>query len=115
MLLHPVCEVGGRGFVAFRDELLGGPVGEQRLDFRAILVQLAFTGTFRPSYGQAGGPSHPKGFFRPGGDQSPQVRQLRAIFELLVFGGCCYFNRLAVADGVNFAIFVVTRHDRIHR
>ena len=49
------------------------------------------------------------------GKRRAQVRQLRAIFELLVFGGCCYFNRLAVADGVNFAIFVVTRHDRIHR
>ena len=41
--------VGRRGYVALRDELLGGPVGEQRLDFRTVLVQLAFTGAFRPS------------------------------------------------------------------
>ena len=39
-LLHPVCEVGRRRIVALRDELLGGPVGEQRLDFRTVLVQL---------------------------------------------------------------------------
>ena len=48
-LLHPVCEVGRRRIVALRDELLGGPVGEQRLDFRTVLVQLAFAGAFRPS------------------------------------------------------------------
>ena len=35
--------------MALRDELLGGPVGEQRLDFRTVLVQLAFAGAFRPS------------------------------------------------------------------
>ena len=39
-LLQPVCEVGRRRIVALRDELLGGPVGEQRLDFRTVLVQL---------------------------------------------------------------------------
>ena len=32
-LLHPVCEVGRRGLVALRDELLVGPVGEQRPRF----------------------------------------------------------------------------------
>ena len=42
-------EVGRRRIVALRDELLGGPVGEQRLDFRTVLVQLAFAGAFRPS------------------------------------------------------------------
>ena len=47
-LLHPICEVGRRGFVALRDELLGGSVGEQRREFRTVLVQLAFTGAFRP-------------------------------------------------------------------
>ena len=41
---HPVCEVGRRRIVALRDELLGEPVGEQRLDFRTVLVQLAFGG-----------------------------------------------------------------------
>ena len=53
-LLQPVCEVGRRRIVALRDELLGGPVGEQRLDFRTVLVQLAFAGAFRPSDRQAG-------------------------------------------------------------
>ena len=48
-LLQPVCEVGRRRIVALRDELLGGPVGKQRLDFRTVLVQLAFAGAFRPS------------------------------------------------------------------
>ena len=47
-LLHPINEVGRRGFVALRDELLGGSVGEQRREFRTVLVQLAFTGAFRP-------------------------------------------------------------------
>ena len=64
-LLHPVCEVGRRGFVALRDELLGGPVGEQRLDFRTMLVQLAFAGAVRSSDGQAGSPSRAKNFLRP--------------------------------------------------
>ena len=69
-LLHPVCEVGMRGFVAPRDdELLGGPVGEQRLDFRTVLVQPAFAGAFRPSDRQAGSPSRAKGILRPRGDQ----------------------------------------------
>ena len=36
-LLHPVCKVGRRGFVALRDELLGGTVGEQCLDFRTVM------------------------------------------------------------------------------
>ena len=59
-----------RGFVAPRDdELLGGPVGEQRLDFRTVLVQLAFAGAFRPSDRQAGSPSRAKGILRPRGDQ----------------------------------------------
>ena len=70
-LLHPVCEVGRRGFVALCDELLGGPVGEQRLDFRTMLVQLAFAGAVRPSDGQAGSLSRAKGFLRPCGDQPP--------------------------------------------
>ena len=43
-LLHPVFEVGRRRIVALRDELLGEPVGEQRLDFRTVLVQLSFAG-----------------------------------------------------------------------
>ena len=59
--------------VAFRDELLGGPVGEQRLDFRTVLVQLAFAGAFRPSDRQAGSPSRAKGFFRPRGDQPRSI------------------------------------------
>ena len=67
--LQPVCEVGRRRIVALRDELLGGPVGKQRLDFRTVLVQLAFAGAFRPSDRQAGSPSRAKGFFRPRGDQ----------------------------------------------
>ena len=54
--------------VALRGELLGGPVGEQRLDFRTVLVQLAFAGAFWPSDRQAGNPSRAKGFFRPRGD-----------------------------------------------
>ena len=72
-LLQPVCEVGRRRIVALRDELLGGPVGEQRLDFRTVLVQLAFAGAFRPSDRQAGSPSLAKGFFRPRGDQSRSI------------------------------------------
>ena len=64
-LLHPVCEVGRRRIVALRDELLGGPVGEQRLDFRTVFVQIAFAGAFRPSDRPAGSPSRAKGFFRP--------------------------------------------------
>ena len=59
-LLQPVCEVGRRRFVALRDELLGGPVGEQRLDFRTVLVQLAFAGAFRSSDRQTGSPSRAK-------------------------------------------------------
>ena len=59
-LLQPVCEVGRRRFVALRDELLGGPVGEQRLDFRTVLVQLAFAGAFRSSDRQTGNPSRAK-------------------------------------------------------
>ena len=43
------CEAGRRRIVTLREELLGGPVDEQRLDFRAVLVQLAFAGAFRPS------------------------------------------------------------------
>ena len=70
-LLQPVCEVGRRRIVALRDELLGGPVGEQCLDFRTVLVQLAFAGAFRPSDRQAGRPSRAKGFLRPRGDQPP--------------------------------------------
>ena len=70
-LLQPVCEVGRRRIVTLRDELLGGPVGEQRLDFRTVLVQLAFAGAFRPSDRQAGSPSRAKGFLRPRGDQPP--------------------------------------------
>ena len=70
-LLQPVCEVGRRRIVALRDELLGGPIGEQRLDFRTVLVQLAFAGAFRPSDRQAGRPSRAKGFLRPFGDQPP--------------------------------------------
>ena len=70
-LLQPVCEVGRRRIVALRDELLGGPVGKQRLDFRTVLVQLAFAGAFRPSDRQAGNPSRAKGFLRPRGDQPP--------------------------------------------
>ena len=72
-LLHPVCEVGRRGLVALRDELLGGPVGEQRLDFRTVLVQFAFAGAFRPSDRQTGSPSRAKGFFRPRGDQPRSI------------------------------------------
>ena len=72
-LLHPVCEVGRRRIVALRDELLGGPVGEQRLDFRTVLVQLAFAGAFWPSDRQAGSPSRAKGFFRPRGDQPRSI------------------------------------------
>ena len=72
-LLHPVCEVGRRRIVALRDELLGGPVGEQRLDFRTVLVQLAFAGAFRPSDRQTGSPSRAKGFFRPRGDQPRSI------------------------------------------
>ena len=72
-LLHPVCEVGRRRIVALRDELLGGPVGEQRLDFRTVLVQLAFAEAFRPSDRQAGSPSRAKGFFRPRGDQPRSI------------------------------------------
>ena len=64
-LLHPVCEVGRQRIVALRDEFLGGPVGEQRLDFRTVLVQLAFAGAFRPS----DRPSRAKDFLRPRGDQ----------------------------------------------
>ena len=45
--LHPDCEVGRRRIVALRDELLGGPVGEQHLNFRTVLVQLAFARAFR--------------------------------------------------------------------
>ena len=63
--LHPVCEVGRRRIVALRDELLGGPVGEQRLDFRTVLVQLAFTGAFLPSNRQAESSSRAKDFLRP--------------------------------------------------
>ena len=70
-LLQPVCEVGRRRIIALRDELLGGPVGEQCLDFRTVLVQLAFAGAFRPSDRQAGRPSRAKGFLRPRGDQPP--------------------------------------------
>ena len=70
-LLQPVCEVGRRRIVALRDELLGEPVGEHRLDFRTVLVQLAFAGVFRPSDRQAGRPSRAKGFLRPRGDQPP--------------------------------------------
>ena len=70
-ILQPVCEVGRRRIVALRDELLGGPVGEQCLDFRTVLVQLAFAGAFRPSDRQAGRPSRAKGFLRPRGDQPP--------------------------------------------
>ena len=47
--------------MALRDKLLGGPVGEQRLDFRTVLVQFAFAGAFRPSDRQAGSPSRAKG------------------------------------------------------
>ena len=72
-LLQPVCEIGRRRIVALRDELLGGPVGEQRLDFRTVLVQLAFAGAFRPSDRQAGSPSRAKGFFRPRGDQPRSI------------------------------------------
>ena len=72
-LLQPVCEVGRQRIVAFRDELLGGPVGEQRLDFRTVLVQLAFAGAFQPSDRQAGSPSRAKGFFRPRGDQPRSI------------------------------------------
>ena len=72
-LLNPVCEVGRRRIVALRDELLGGPVGEQRLDFRTVLVQLAFAGGFRSSDRQAGSPSRAKGFFRPCGDQPRSI------------------------------------------
>ena len=72
-LLQPVCEVGRRRIVALRDELLGGPVGEQRLDFGTVLVQLAFAGAFRPSDRQAGSPSRAKGFFRPRGDQPRSI------------------------------------------
>ena len=76
-LLQPVCEVGRRRIVALRDELLGGPVGEQRLDFRTVLVQLAFAGAFRPSDRQAGrqagSPSRAKDFFRPCGDQPRSI------------------------------------------
>ena len=42
-LLQPVCEVGRRRIVALRDELLGGPIGEQRLDFWTVLVQLGLS------------------------------------------------------------------------
>ena len=55
-LLQPVCEVGRRRIVALRYELLGGPVGKQRPDFRTVLVQLAFAWAFRPSDRQAGSP-----------------------------------------------------------
>ena len=72
-LLNLVCEVGRRRIVALRDELLGGPVGEQRLDFRTVLVQLAFAGAFRSSDRQAGSPSRAKGFFRPCGDQPRSI------------------------------------------
>ena len=72
-LLHPVCKVGRRRIVALRDELLGGPVGEHRLDFRRVLVKLAFTGAFRPSDRQAGSPSRTKGFLRPRGDQPRSI------------------------------------------
>ena len=72
-LLHPVCEVGRRRIVAHRDELLGGPVGEQRLDFRTVLVKLAFTGACRTAERQAGSPSRAKGFFRPRGDQPRSI------------------------------------------
>ena len=51
--------------IALRNELLGGPVGEQRLDFRTVLIQLAFAEAFRPSDRQAGSPSRAKSFFRP--------------------------------------------------
>ena len=71
VLLQPVCEVGRRRIVALRDELPGGPIGEQRLDFRTVLVQLAFAGAFRPSDRQAGSPSRAKDFLRPRGDQPP--------------------------------------------
>ena len=50
---------------ALRGELLGGPVGKQRFDFRTVLVQLAFAWAFRPSDRQVGSPSRAKGFFRP--------------------------------------------------
>ena len=72
-LLQPVCEVGRRRIVALRDELLGGPVGKQRLDFRTVLVQLAFAGAFRSSDRQAGSPSRAKGFLRPLGDQPRSI------------------------------------------
>ena len=72
-LLHPVCEVGRRRIVALRDELLGGPVGEQCLDIRTVLVKLAFTGAFRPSDRQTGSPSRAKGFLRPRGDQPRSI------------------------------------------
>ena len=72
-LLQPVCEVGRRRIVALRDELLGGPVGEQRLDFRTVLVQLAFAGAFRPSDRQAGSSSRAKDFFRPCGGQPRSI------------------------------------------
>ena len=47
--LHSVCEFGRRGF------------GEQRLDFRTVLAQLAFAEAIRPSDRQAGSPSSAKG------------------------------------------------------
>ena len=72
-LLHPVCEVGRRGFVALRYGILGGPVGEQRLDFRTVLVQLAFAGAFRSSDWPAGSPSRAKGFLRPRGEQPRSI------------------------------------------
>ena len=68
-LLHPVCEVGRRRIVALRDELLSRPVGEQRLDFRTVLVQLAFAGAFRPS----DRPSRAKDFLRPRRDQPRSI------------------------------------------
>ena len=70
-LLQPVCEVGRRRIVALRNEFLGDLVGEQRLDFRTVLVQLAFAGAFRLSDRQAGSPSRAKVFLRPRGDQPP--------------------------------------------
>ena len=70
-VLQPVCEVDRRRIVTLRDELLDGPVGKQRLNFRTVLVQLAFAGAFWPSDRQAGSPPRAKGFLRPRGDQPP--------------------------------------------
>ena len=82
-LLHPICEVGRRRIVALRDELLGGPVGEQRLDFRTVLVQLAFSGAFRSSDRPDGRPSRAKDFLRPRGDQPPLDLSCQMVWNTL--------------------------------